>query len=315
MTGWGQSDRHTLTLDQKLKGSTKQRVRGGGIEIAGAGSASVMALGAISLVVVVAFVGALVAIGDASETGGGEGGSTIEVLCAAGIRPVVERAADQFEDETGVAVRVQYGGSGSLLATIQVSGRGDLYIAADGSFVRTAEARGLVVEAVTLARMVPVIAVAEGNPKDVRTLGDLLRKDVEFAMANPSAAAIGNVTKAAMVELGQWDAIKEACRVFKPTVNDVAADVKLGTVDAGIVWDATATQMSGIEGVRVPDFDGLIGIVEAGVLASSKHREAAAAFARYLAASDRGGLTFDKLGYGGIEREVWLVEEGQGVGG
>ena len=37
--------------------------------------------------------------------------------------------------------------------------------------------------------MTPVIAVRKGNPKLVRSLGDLLR--VEVALANPEAAAIG----------------------------------------------------------------------------------------------------------------------------
>ena len=271
----------------------------------GATSAAVM--GMLSIVVVAALVVALVVLSGvgSGSTGTDAHSSTIEVLCAAGIRPVVERAAILFRDETGTNVRIQYGGSGALLAMIELSGRGDLYIAADDSFVRTAEDKGLILNTIALAHMVPVIAVSEGNPKNVRTIEDLLRTDISFAMANPSAAAIGSVTRNALIAQGKWAALEVACRVFKPTVNEVAADVKLGTVDAGIVWDATAAQMSGIESVYVEEFAGLTGMIEAGVLASSNNRETAEAFARFLAASDQGGLLFDELGYGTIERAEW----------
>lgn len=265
----------------------------------------------LSVIVVAALVVALAVLSgnESGPTGTDARGGTIEVLCAAGIRPVVERAASLFHDETSTNVRIQYGGSGALLATIELSGRGDLYIAADDSYVRTAEHKGLVVKAIALAHLVPVIAVAEGNPKNVRTIEDLTREDVSFAMANPSAAAIGRVTRDALIAQGKWARLKSACRVFKPTVNDVATDVKLGIVDAGIVWDATAAQMSGVESVRVSEFAEITAMIEAGVLVSSTQREVAMAFAQYLAASDRGGLLFDELGYGAIERTKWHGSE------
>ena len=49
-----------------------------------------------------------------------------------------------------------------------------LYLAADESYIRLARQQGLLAEAIPLARMRPVVAVAKGNPKNVRTLDDLL---------------------------------------------------------------------------------------------------------------------------------------------
>ena len=256
---------------------------------------------AISLAALVALTLALRTLSRADATGS----TPIELYCAAGVRPPIERAVARFTEETGRPVRIQYGGSGALLAAIELSDRGDLYIAADDSYVRTAEDRGLIFQSVSLATLTPVIAVRAGNAKNVRTLDDLLRKDVTFAMANPSVAAVGKVTKEVLEANGKWERLAQRCRVFKPTVNDVAADVRLGTVDAAIIWDATAAQTIGIEAVAVPEFNGIVRTIEAGVLASSTRRDAALQLATYLAAGDRGGIWFDQLGYGPIERQPW----------
>ncbi|MCH7960843.1 MAG: molybdate ABC transporter substrate-binding protein [Planctomycetes bacterium] len=275
------------------------------------GNAPAATLMAISIAALVGLTLALRALSRADATGL----APIELYCAAGVRPPVAGAVRRFTEETGQPVRIQYGGSGALLAAIQLSGRGDLYIAADDSYVRTAEDRGLIFTSVPLATLTPVIAVPAGNAKNVRTLDDLLRKDVTFAMANPSVAAVGQVTKEVLQAHGLWAQLAERCRVFKPTVNEIAADVRLGTVDAAIIWDATAAQTNGIEAVSVPQFENIVRTIEAGVLASSTQPEAALELARYLAASDRGGTWFDQLGYGPIERQPWRPDRPADGGG
>jgi len=62
-------------------------------------------------------------------------------------------------------------------------------------------------------------------------------------------------------DTNRWQQLEQhvtAKGVFKPTVNDVASDVKLGSVDAGIVWDATAS-MPGfrdqLQVVEVPELE------------------------------------------------------------
>src|SRR5690606_14378911 len=113
-----------------------------------------------------------------------------------------------------------------------------------------------------------------------------------FAICNPDAASVGKLTKEALESTGQWKEIKARAKVQKPTVNEVANDVKIGAVDAGIVWDTTAALYDAIDVVRVPVFDANAQKITLGVLASCKQPKAALHFARYLAARDRGLLTF-----------------------
>jgi ABC-type molybdate transport system substrate-binding protein len=150
-----------------------------------------------------------------------------------------------------------------------------------------------------------VIAVAKGNPKNLRSLDDLRRTDVRLAVANPDAASIGRTVRALLQQAGQWAALEQRVTVFKPTVNEVANDVKIGSVDAGIVWDATARQYPELEFVTVPLFDTAIETISTGVLKSSKQPAAALRFARYLGARDKGLKQFESFHYEPVDGDAW----------
>jgi molybdenum ABC transporter molybdate-binding protein len=225
----------------------------------------------------------------------------ILVYCAAGVRKPVEAAVASY----GSAVQLNFGGSNTLLAQAELVRKGDLFIAADESYVQMAKEKGLAAESIPLARQVPVLAVAKGNPKKVRTIDDLLRADVKLGQANPDAAAIGKLVRKAMEKKGRWQALKEKTLVFKPTVNEVANDLKLGTVDAGFVWDATVQQYPELERVDLAEIAGLKAEVVAVVLTCSAMPRSALRFARYLAARDRGQPEFRKDGYEGVDGDAW----------
>src|SRR5262249_27487754 len=93
--------------------------------------------------------------------------------------------------------------------------------------------------------------------------------------------------------------------VNKPTVNDVAADVLLGAVDAGVVWDATVAQMDGLEAVPAPPFEQTQAVLSACVTRRCSQPSVALPFARYLAARDRGLQSFAAGGYGPVDGARW----------
>ena len=233
------------------------------------------------------------------------GKEPLTVFCAAGIKTPVEAVARDYEKAFGVPVRLQFGGSQTLLANAEVAKVGDLFLPADDSYLQLAREKQLIAETMPLARMTAVLAVRKGNPKNLRSLDDLQRPDVKLAQANPDAAAIGKLTRAALEKAGQWDALQKRTTVFKPTVNDVANDLKLGTVDAGFVWDAVVQQYPDLEMVRLPALDSAVARITVGVLRSSRQPTAALRFARYLAARDKGLLEFAQHGFVPVEGDAW----------
>jgi molybdenum ABC transporter molybdate-binding protein len=238
----------------------------------------------------------------------GTAGNGLLMYCAAGIRPAVEQVAAAYEQEYGVPIMIQYGGSNTLLSQIEVARTGDLYLAADDSFSQLAREKNLTREELPLAVMRPVIAIRRGNPKNIRSLVDLLRDDVKVAMGNPDQAAIGQTTRTLLEATGDWQRLEEQVTrtgVFKPTVPEVANDIKLGSVDAGIVWDTTLALYPELQAVHVPALDGGAARVTVSVLASSQNPSAALRFARYLAAPEKGAVAFQKNGYQTVDGDKW----------
>lgn len=240
-------------------------------------------------------------------TDGPNGEEPLLLYCAAGIKPPVLELTKKFEAEYGVKIQLQYGGSGTLLSNIEVSRKGDLYIAADNSYIEIAKEKELIAETLPLAIQRPVIAVAKGNPKKFQGLEDLLRPDLRVALGNPESASIGRQTKQLLESAGLWIAVKkqvEQTGVFKPTVPDVANDVKLGAVDAGIVWDATVEQYPELEAIHLPLFDTAYKEISVAVLVSSEQPTAALRFARYLN-SEIGNDVFKQYGFEAVEGDEW----------
>jgi molybdenum ABC transporter molybdate-binding protein len=232
----------------------------------------------------------------------------LTVYCAAGLKPAVEPVAIEYERNFGVPIQVQYGGSGTLLSNLRVARRGDLFIAADESYMDLARSNRLVAEAIPLAHLVPMIAVRRGNPKNIRGLSDLLRRPITVVLANPDAAAIGSVVRGILQRSGEWSALASRVKAFKPTVNDVANDLKLGIADAGIVWDATTREFPELEAISVPEFVLASNTVAVGVLTFSRQPTEALRFARYLGARDRGLREFQRMGYQPVDGDAWAEE-------
>ena len=229
--------------------------------------------------------------------------------CAAGVKAAVEPVALEYEKLYGTKIQLQYAGSGTLLGNIQASGKGDLYLAGDDSYIRIAREKGFVAESIPLALMHPVIAVRDGNSARIATIDDIIINNLRIALCNPDAASIGKQTRMLLQRTGQWVAIEGLARrkgVFKPTVEQVANDIKLGTVDAGIIWDATATRYPELDTIHVAAFDDNPKMITVGILTQSEHPSAALRFARYLGARDRGLVTFEANGYHPVRGDDWV---------
>ena len=238
----------------------------------------------------------------------GQPRAALTFFCAAGIRQPVEAVAKEYLEEYGVRINLDYGGSNTLLSRIETARTGDLYLAADESYIKTAREKGLVAESIPLARMKPVIAVAEGNPKKIKTIEDLLRKDVRTVLGNPDQAAVGKRTRKLLKASGHWTRLESLVRetgTFQPTVPEVANTVKIGGADAAIIWNTTTKIVDGIDAVEVPELDRGEVLVTVGILKSASSATEALKFARYLAAKNRGLRKFKEFGFNPVQGDDW----------
>jgi molybdate transport system substrate-binding protein len=247
-------------------------------------------------------------------------GNRLKIYCAAGLRFPLEAVAKRYQEEYGITIDAQYGGSNTLLNQLEIDKFSDvdLYLAADDFYTDAATEKGLAAEVLPVAYQRPVIVVQRGNPKQITKFDDLLSDQVVLALPDPEHAAAGRVARGRLAavlvgDTNRWAQLErhvvEGERgVFKPTINDVAADVKLGSVDAGIVWDSTVAMPSfrdELEAVLLPELAGPPNLVSVCVLNSSRRPTAALKFARYLSARDRGLPSFEEFGFSPVEGDVW----------
>jgi molybdate transport system substrate-binding protein len=192
----------------------------------------------------------------------------------------------------------------------------DLFLAADDFYTQTAQDEGYAAETLPIAHMRPVIAVPKNGSKRITSVQDLLADDIQVALADPDQAAIGRETRdllrrIAVGDTTLWDKLEQHVTdhgVMKTTVTEVANDVKIGAVDAGIVWDATVAMpnfQTDLTAITTDELDGEPNLVSICVLNSSSNPTAALKFARYLTARDRGLPAFEKFGLRPVEGDLW----------
>jgi molybdate transport system substrate-binding protein len=273
----------------------------------------VVMLGSIVLLVVLFAV--LLAPDGRRSVGGGRADERqpLIVACAASNRGIMEDVRGEYEREYGVPVVVRYGPSQALLAALEVSGDGDLFLPADDGFLAVAAGRGLVADTMPLATMRGVIAVPAGNPRNIRSVADLCAEGLRVSLADPEVAAIGAVVRTALAADGRWERLAARAGgsgrgVFRTTVHEVANDVRLGSVDAGIVFDAVLHDYPMLEAVPAAELAEATAQVVVGVLAGSRQPARARHFARYLSARDRGLARYRAHGFTTTEGDAWADE-------
>ena len=243
------------------------------------------------------------------------GKGRLYVYCAAGLREAFEEVAARYREEYGVEMETTYEGSGKLLGEIQAGQQGDLFLAADTTYLDDAARLGLLEERTPVASQVPCL-VWRPDAKSTPESGDeaiwraVLADGVKLSLAEPKVAGISRVASRQLQDSkldGQplWDLLMKKATVVRQTVNEVANDVRAGVVDVGLVWDATAAQYPELRVTRVAELDRAVQQVELGVLRFSKQPSRSLHFLRYLSSRDRGLPIFKKHAYRIVEGDAW----------
>ncbi len=226
-------------------------------------------------------------------------GSPLLFHVAASLKAPAEQIAAAFHRETGMRVELSLGGSQTLLANIEITKLGDLFLPADDSYLVLAKEKGLVHEALPIGRQTAVLAVPKGNPRRIQSLNAESLSTVRLSQASPDTAAIGKLLRAATEASGLWQTLSNRTVVFKPTVVDAANDLKLGAVDGAFVWDSMEHQYPDLEFVRLSELNTVNANIAVAVLSGSRQPEAARRFAHFIV-SEQGRKKFVNNGFKGV---------------
>lgn len=212
-----------------------------------------------------------------------------------GLRLAVDECAEVFTEEFGVVVERNYAGSGVILNQVQMTKQGDLFLPGDVSYIDMVDPPDLIVSKHTVCYFIPVILVRKGNPKNIRNLTDLIQPGIDLGLGDPEVCAIGR-TSVQIFEKNNIDMAEVGNNlVFSSlTVGELGIQIKVGKVDAVIVWDATAAQYADSgDVIRIPVDQNVISTVAIALLESSEDKQLARYFID-LVTSETGKAIFRK---------------------
>ncbi|MHB8508639.1 MAG: molybdate ABC transporter substrate-binding protein [Candidatus Dormibacteria bacterium] len=217
--------------------------------------------------------------GCGSATQGGRA-ATLTVSAASSLTDAFTLLAAGFERlHAGTRVQLNFGGTPSLVSQVEAGAPVDVLAAADTASPARLDQEHLVVGAVAVfASNRLAIAVAPGNPRHLRGLGDLSRTDLKIVLCDPSVPAGKYADQAiALAGVSVHPASREA------DVRAALGRVELGEADAAIVYLTDVAAAGGrVTVIQIPDAQNVLAHDAIAVLKASREPTLAALFRSYV---------------------------------
>jgi molybdate transport system substrate-binding protein len=227
-------------------------------------------------------------------------GRSIEVFAGSASKPALEEAAKRFEAATGARVLLHLGGSGAMLAQMELLRRGDVYFPGSSDIMELAKRKGLVdgKTEVRVVYLLPAISVQRGNPKRIRGIDDLARPGLRVGIARPDGVCVGLYGVEALEARGLSAAVRKNIVNQAESCEKTAQMVSLGLVDVVLGWEVFEKwDPQHIETVYYPPAEvRRIGYIPAAVSSFPREPEAAAAFVSFLVGPEARAI-FRAKGY------------------
>ena len=254
-------------------------------------------------------------------SGGSVPAKTITVFAGSASQPPLEEAAKVFQQKTGISVTYSFGGSGTVLSQMILSKSGDVYIPGSPDYLIKAQAQGVVKTGdggIVLSYLVPAILVQKGNPKNIKTLSDLLRPDVSVGIGNPASVCVGLYAVEVFDHNGLLESIKQAgtIKTYADSCEKTAALIALKAVDAVIGWGVFASWNPDTTDVVYLSASELsrLAYVPAVISTYAQDRASSQTFIDFLV-SKEGRAIFAKYGYQVTEDEARKFAPNAAIGG
>ena len=211
----------------------------------------------------------------------------LTVSAAASLREVMEEAGQLYmQQNPGIKIVYNFGGSGSLQQQISQGAPVDLFISAAEDKFDTLLSKGLIDQnhSVKLLNNELVI-ITQKNNGTIDSAESLTNNNIKrIAIGTPESVPAGMYGKQALLALGLWEELKHGKKIiFTKDVRQVLSYVETGNVDAGIVYktDAMISEKVRIIPFNEKNLHEPI-VYPAGVIAGTEHAEEAVGFFNFL---------------------------------
>jgi molybdate transport system substrate-binding protein len=194
---------------------------------------------------------------------------SIAVFAAASLKPTFTRLAGQFNtDNRGAVVDFDFAGSSELATQLTHGASADVFASADSAEMDIVVKAGLTAgNPVNFASNTLVIVTPPGNPKQLKSFGDLVKPELKVVTCQqpvPCGAATRRIEDDTRVCLSRASE--------EPAVSNVLAKVVHGEADAGLVYVTDALNAGDkVTTVTFPESADAVNVYPIAVLKHAPH--------------------------------------------
>jgi molybdate transport system substrate-binding protein len=249
-----------------------------------------------SIVPVVLSIGSLVNAGCGERAKAPPQKKELVVLCGSSFVPPADKLIEQFKAKTGADVVTSAAGSEDFLPLVKAGKKGDILITHDPYLDQVKEAKAWLDNA-EVGFVAPVLAVAKGNPKGVKSIKDLTMEGLRVGLTDPQYSTCGEMVYKLLDKKGIKDAVlKNVGNRLTKGHSNLGTLLQTGAVDAVIMWNGVAdTFKQHLDVVPTPyEYDTTIRVHVIG-LSYSRHPELVKEFVSF--ARQHGKAVFASYGY------------------
>ena len=221
---------------------------------------------------------------------------TLTVFAGKGLKKAVDEIVVNFEKKESVSISVIYAGSKTLLDTIQKTQKGDIFIPGSQSYIK--QAGKLIINKAPIAYHTPTFIVLSETASQLKTLEDLMHKDVRIALGNKHMSAIGRVSEAIINDIPKGEQLRKNIVITASTVNELIQLVKTKHVNAALVWKDMLMWQSakGMTEIKIPKQFNKSKKIVVSSLKFTQNKRLADLFVNY-SSSDEARKIFEKHGF------------------
>jgi molybdate transport system substrate-binding protein len=208
--------------------------------------------------------------------------------CGTTMVPAMMDAKVAFEQEHSCTITIIQGGSKDLCKSIETTHHGDLFLPGKSDYIDQCTQDGYVHYTKMIGYNRLAIFFPKGNPKQIKGLDDLLRKDLLTTLGNPNTCSIGKMTEDTLLRYGGNPFLEKAkynLGIYASDSRDMNRLIQTKQADTGLNWIAASHTTSDIDYLLISDLYASPQELIIATLTFSKHPKLANAFVDYLASS------------------------------
>lgn len=228
------------------------------------------------------------------------GNDSLFILSGAGLKVALDPLGKAFTEETGIPVEYSYLCSAMLLTNLELTQKGDIFVAGSSYYFKIALQKGLVdTENVAVGGyMIPAIMVRKGNPEKITCLKDLLKPGLKLGVGDFKALAVGRLTEKMLERNGIYDEFMKNVVVTSGTATKLCLPVCMNSLDAVINFIPTARNFDHCSDIVLIDKKQVLySTFPVALTKYSKNRDLAKKYFDFLL-SPRGQKIFKEYGFG-----------------